>query len=240
MPSCGGVRRAEGMPIEEGDFILIDYTLKIKETGQVMDTTLEEVAKETGLCREGKTYEPRLVVIGAGWVLKGLEERLKQMEAGEEKTIELPPEEAYGPRDPRKVEVIPVKRLSERGIRPRVGQRVEINGRIGVVRAIGSGRAQVDFNHPLAGRTLVYEVAVRSKIEDPVEKIRALIHRRLPLVPEEKFQVEIGEKEAVIKMPDEAFYVEGIQVLKKGIASDILRFFPEIEVVRFIEELKRS
>ena len=228
------------MPLEDGDFVLVDYTLKVKETGQVIDTTVEEVAKETGLYRPEKVYEPKLIVIGAGWVLKALEERLKEMEVGEQKTVELPPEQAYGPRDPSKVVMMPARRISQMGIRPRVGQRVEINGRVGVIRAVGSGRVQVDFNHPLAGKMLIYEVAVREKIEDPVGKVRALIHRRLPLVPAEKFDVEVGEKEVVIKVPEEAFYVEGIQVIKRGIASDILRFFEGVEAVRFVEEFKKS
>jgi len=228
------------MPFEDGDFVLIDYTLKVKETGQVVDTTLEEVAKKHGLYRPNKIYEPMLVVIGAGWVLKGLEDRLKELDVGQEATIELPPEQAYGPRDPSKVVMMPAKRLSERGIRPRVGQRVEINGRVGVIRAVGSGRVQIDFNHPLAGRTLVYEVAVRDKIGEPAEKIRALIHRRLPLVPGEKWAVEVGEKEVTIKVPEEAIYVEGIQVIKRGVANDITRFFPAVELVKFVEEFKRS
>jgi len=242
------------MPFEEGDFVLIDYTLKVKETGQVIDTTLEDVAKEIGL-QAGGTYEPMLVVIGAGWVLDSLERRLREMEVGQEATIELPPEEAYGPRDPEKVVRILARRLSEKGIRLRVGERVradlirdalperlrdKITRPWGVIRAVGSGRAHVDFNHPLAGKTLVYEVVVRRKIDDPVEKVRALIHRRLPLVSAEGFGIEMGEKEVVIKVPEDAFYVEGIQIIKRGIANDVMRFLPNVELVRFVEEFKKA
>jgi len=241
------------MPLEEGDFVLIDYTLRVKETGQVIDTTLEEVAKEAGLSAGG-IYEPMLVVIGAGWVLEGLEKRLREMDVGQEATVELPPEEAYGPRDPDKVVRLLARRLSEKGVRLRVGERVRtelikdvlperLRERItrpwGIIRAVGSGRVHVDFNHPLAGKTLVYEVAVRRKIEDPVEKVRALIHRRLPLVSAEGFEIEVGEKEVVIKVPEEAFYVEGIQLVKRGVANDVLRFFPGVELVRFVEEFKK-
>jgi len=229
------------LPLKDGDFVLVDYTLKVKETGQVIDTTREEVAKEVSIHRPDKTYEPMLVVIGAGWVLKGLEERLKEMEVGEEKTVELPPEEAYGPRDPRKIIMMPAKRLSQRGVVPRVGQRVQVEGLgTGVIRAVGSGRVQIDFNHPLAGKTLIYEVAIRAKIEDPVGKVRALIHRRLPLVPAEKFEVEFGEKEVIVKVPEEALYVEGIQVVKRGLANDIFQFFKDVDLVRFVEEFKKT
>jgi len=242
------------MPFQEGDFVLIDYTLRVKETGQVIDTTLEEVAEEAGLHRAGEVYEPMLVVIGAGWVLKGLEKRLREMDVGQEATVELPPEEAYGPRDPEKVVRLLARRLSEKGVRPRVGERVmtelvrdflpehirsKINRPWGIIRAVGSGRVHVDFNHPLAGKTLVYEVVVRRKIEDPVEKVRALIHRRLPLVSAEDFEVEVGEREVVIKVPEEAFYAEGLQLMKRGVASDVMRFMPDIELVRFVEEFRK-
>ena len=242
------------MPFQEGDFVLIDYTLKVKETGQIIDTTLEEVAKKAGL-HVGGTYEPMLVVIGAGWVLDGLERRLKDMDVGQEATIELPPEEAYGPRDPEKIVRLLARRLSEKGVRLRVGERVKtdlirdilperLRGRInrpwGIIRAVGSGRVHVDFNHPLAGKTLIYDVVVRRKIEDPVEKVRALIHRRLPLVSAGGFEIEMGEKEIIIKVPEEAFYIEGIQLIKRGIANDVMRFFPDIELVRFVEEFKKT
>lgn len=229
------------MALKDGDFVLLDYTLKVKETNQVVDTTRREVAEEAGIYRPDKTYEPMLVVIGAGWMPRGLEERLKEMDVGEEKTVELPPEEAYGPRDPSKVITMLAKRLSEKGIVPRVGQRVRIEGYgVGVVRAVGSGRVIIDFNHPLAGRTLVYEVAVRAKVEEPDEKVRALIKRRLKLVPIEKFEVEVGEGEVTIKMPEEAFFIDGIQVLKRGIAGDVMRFLEGVELVRFVEEFKSA
>ena len=54
------------MPIEKGDFILIDYVAKVKETGEVFDTTTEEVAKKERLYKEGEIYESKLVVVGEG------------------------------------------------------------------------------------------------------------------------------------------------------------------------------
>ncbi|MCJ7614312.1 FKBP-type peptidyl-prolyl cis-trans isomerase, partial [Candidatus Bathyarchaeota archaeon] len=64
------------MPIQKSDFIVVDYTGKVKETGEVFDTTSEEIAKENKLYKEGDIYEPRLVVVGEGWVLKALDEAL--------------------------------------------------------------------------------------------------------------------------------------------------------------------
>ena len=229
-----------GLPIEKGDFILVDYVGRVKETGEVFDTTLEDVAKSEGLYEEGRVYEPKLVVVGEGWLLRALEEHLTKMEVGQKETVEIPPEDAYGKRDPEKMKLVPLRRLTSRGITPRVGMRVNVDGKIATVRVVASGRVQLDFNHPLAGKTLVYEVTVTKKLEKPREKILALIHRRIPVVEAEKFKLRLGKKTLRVNMPEEAFYIEGIQVAKRGIASDVMKFFPEIDEVTFMETIKRE
>jgi peptidylprolyl isomerase len=226
------------MALQKGDFILLDYIAKVKETGEVFDTTIEEVAKKERLYKEGEIYEPKLVVIGEGWVLKALDESLTNMEVGKTETVEIPPEKAFGARDPEKVRRVPLRHLTAKGITPTLGMRLEYDGKMAVVRAIGAGRVLLDFNPPLAGKTLVYEVTVKKKLETPEEKIAALIHRRIPTVEAEKFKFTIKAKNVTIEMPEEAFYLEGIQVAKRGIALDIQKFFPEITAVKFTETFK--
>jgi len=226
------------MALQKGDFILLDYIAKVKETSEVFDTTIEEVAKKERLYKEGEIYEPKLVVIGEGWVLKALDESLTNMEVGKTETVEIPPEKAFGARDPEKVRRVPLRHLTAKGITPTLGMRLEYDGKMAVVRAIGAGRVLLDFNPPLAGKTLVYEVTVKKKLETPEEKIAALIHRRIPTVEAEKFKFTIKAKNVSIEMPEDAFYLEGIQVAKRGIALDIQKFFPEITAVKFIEIFK--
>jgi len=228
------------MPIEKGDFIIIDYVGRIKETGEIFDTTIEDIAKKEGVYEEGQIYEPKLVVIGEGWILKALEEKLLEMDEGQKATIEIPPEQAYGKRDPEKVRIIPLRRLVSKGITPRPGMRVNVDGRIATVRTVGAGRVQLDFNHPLAGKTLVYEVTIVKKIETPKEKIRALIHRRLPTVEAEKFKLKLTKTSVRIEVPEDAFYIDGIQVIKRGIAMDILKFFPEVNSISYVETIRRK
>jgi len=234
--------RADGvfMALQKGDFILIDYVAKVKETGEVFDTTIEEVAKKERLYKEGEIYEPKLVVVGEGWVLKALDESFLSMEVGKSSVVEIPPEKAFGLRDPEKVRRVPLRQLTARGITPSIGMRIEYDGKTAIVRAIGAGRVLLDFNPPLAGKTLVYEVTVKKKLETEEEKISALIHRRIPAVEVEKFKFNVKAKTLSIEMPEEAFYLEGIQVAKRGIALDIQRFFPEITTVKFIEIFKRA
>lgn len=227
------------MPLEKGDFIVVNYVGRVKETGEVFDTTVEEVAREERLFKEGEIYEPKLVVAGEGWVLKALDESLLDFEVGTTSSVEIPPEKAFGPRDPEKVRLVSLRRLTARGITPKLGMRLEVNGKLATVRTMGSGRVQLDFNPPLAGKTLVYEVTIEKKLETKAERISALIHRRIPAVDVEKFELKRRKPSATITMPEEAFYVEGLQLAKRGIATDIQRFFPEITTVKFIEVFKR-
>jgi peptidylprolyl isomerase len=160
------------------------------------------------------------------------------MEVGKTASVEIPPEKAFGARDPEKVRLVPLRRLTAKGITPTIGMRVEYNGKMATVRTIGAGRVLLDFNPPLAGKTLVYDVTVVKKLRTRKQKVGALIHRRIPTVEESKFRFEIKEKVIDIEMPEEAFYLEGIQVAKRGIAMDIQRFFPEIVAVRFVETFR--
>jgi peptidylprolyl isomerase len=226
------------MALQKGDFILIDYTAKVKETNEVFDTTNEETAKKEHLHKEGEVYEPKLMVIGEGWVLKTLDESLTTMEPGKAASVEIPPDKAFGPRDPEKIKRVHLKQLTAKGVNPTIGMRTEYGGKNATIRSIGAGRVLLDFNPPLAGKTLVYEVTVQKKLETNEEKIGALIHRRIPVAEAAKFKLAIEEKTLTVEMPEEAFYLEGVQVVKRGIAMDVQKFFPEIEATRFVETFK--
>jgi len=232
--------RGMEMPMEKGDFILINYTSKVKETGEIFDTTTEETAKKEKLYKEGEIYEPMLVVVGEGWVLKALDEALLNFEVNKKDSVEIPPEKAFGSRDPEKVKLIPLRRLIAQGITPKLGMRIEYNKKLATVRTMGAGRVQLDYNPPLAGKNLVYEVTVEKKLETNAEKIAALIHRRIPAVETGKFNFKIGKANVTLNMPEEALYLEGIQLAKRGIATDIQKFFPEITTVKFVEAFKKQ
>lgn len=224
------------MSIKRGDFILVDYVGKVKETGDVFDTTKEEVAKNEKLYKESEIYEPKLVVVGEGWVLKALDEALPTLSVKKTGSVEIPPDKAFGPREPEKVRLVPLRRLTARGITPKIGMRIEFDKKLATVRTMGSGRVQLDFNPPLAGKTLVYEVIVKKRLETKTEKIAALIHRRIPTIDVEKFNFKMRKTNIIVNMPEIAFYLEGLQLAKRGVATDIQKFFPEIKKIRFIEE----
>jgi len=226
------------MPLQKGDFILIDYTAKVKETNEVFDTTKDDVAKKEHLHKEGQIHEPELVVIGEGWVLKALDEALMAMEVNKPGTVEIPPDKAFGPRDPEKIKRVSIKQLYAKEINPVVGARIEFQGKSATIRSVGAGRVLLDFNAPLSGRTLIYDITVTNKLDKTTEKIGALIHRRVPVVEQDKFKLTIKDGNLTIDMPEETFYVEGIQIAKRGTAMDIQKFLPDLAETKFIETFK--
>jgi peptidylprolyl isomerase len=227
------------MPLKKGDFALINFTSKIKESNETIETTLENVAKEASLHRAENIYEPQFIVVGEGWVPKGLDEALTNLEAEKEVTVEVPPEKGYGQRDPAKMKLIPMRRFKNEKITPVPGARVEIDGRSALVRSVGAGRVQVDFNHPLAGKTLVYSLKLEKTLESIEDKIKAIVHRRLPMPSTEKFKITVSQNECVIQLPEEAFLIEGLQLVKRAISADLQKFMPELVEVTFTETFRK-
>jgi FKBP-type peptidyl-prolyl cis-trans isomerase 2 len=218
--------------LNQNALILINYTTKIKETGEVIDTTIEEVAKANKIYKEGAKYEPKLIALGKGWILKALEEEIQKLNVGDKATIEVPPEKAFGNRDPSKIKVIPLRKFGEKAKDVRVGDQVEYNGQIGTVISINSGRVQIDFNDKLAGKTLVYEIEIVKEITDINEKIERLIKRMMD-IQNPVYKVDQGKVR--IEVPEQYFLTDGLQYIKRAIANDILDIIPEISQVEFAE-----
>src|SRR3989449_6122239 len=226
------------MAVKPGDFLLVNFTLKVKESGETVDTTYDAVAKDTHLHREESTYGPCFIILGEGWLPKGLEDSLVGLDIGKQTTVELPPDKGFGTRDPAKMRLVPLRRFREQGV-PIPGSQIELDGRAATVRAVGAGRVQVDYNHPLAGRTLIYEVSIEKVVEDDNEKVLNIIAKRISEVDKAKFNVERNGAELIVEVPEEAFYLSGLQVAKKSVTSDLQKYFPDIETISFREVFKR-
>src|SRR5271169_6497838 len=219
------------MSFEKGTLIYVNYTAKVKDTDEAIESTVEEEAKKLNIYDSERRYEPRLVSIGEDWVLKGLDEQISNMQSGERKTVELAPEKAWGDRDPSLLRMIPIRKFGEKAGELTVGDAVEVDNRMGVVRFIGSGRAQVDFNHRLAGKTLIYDVEVVKKVETDEDKVRSLIKRRFPGEIGEKLEFTLKPTDLSVEVPEAAFMAEGLQVIKRGIANDVVHFLPAVKKV---------
>jgi peptidylprolyl isomerase len=227
------------MPIKNGDFILANYTLKVKESGDTVGTTLESVAKEKKLYRGEEHYEPFFIIVGEGWVPKGLDEALTGVEPGKASTIELPPDKAYGVRDPKKIRLVPLRKFTAEGVTPVPGLQVNLDGKSALVRSVGAGRVQVDYNHPFAGKTLIYDITVEKIVESEDEKIRNLVHKHIPSVDQQKFGIKVEEAKLQIEVPEEAFFLEGLQVEKRTITAEVEKYLPNIVALTFFEAFKK-
>ncbi|MEM3509703.1 MAG: FKBP-type peptidyl-prolyl cis-trans isomerase [Nitrososphaerales archaeon] len=223
------------LALETGTLVLVNLTGKVKDTNEPLETTVEEEAKALGIYDPSRRYEPRLVSVGEGWVIPGLDDALKQASVGEKVNIDIPPEKAFGQRDASKIKLIPLRKFGEKAHEIAVGDEVEVEGRVGVVRFVGSGRVQVDFNHRLAGKVLTYTIEVVKKLEEPAEKILYLIRRWLN-IDEKKISLAIEGNIVKIQLPEETYLFEGLQISKRGISRDIFKYVSGVEKVVFIEE----
>ncbi|SEP06398.1 peptidyl-prolyl cis-trans isomerase B (cyclophilin B) [Halogranum amylolyticum] len=153
------------MPIEPGDTVTVEYVGRL-EDGHVFNTSRYEVAAEHGLVEaQGATreeYTPLTFTVGTDAVIAGLDEALVGMTAGETASVTVPPEEAYGEFDDERVRRYDAETFEAMvGQDPEVGLHVHAeNGLHGDVTAVRDGEVEVDFNHELAGKTLVLEIEV--------------------------------------------------------------------------------
>src|SRR6266699_3450169 len=166
------------MAVKPGDFLLVNYTLKGKKSRETVDTTFDSVAKDAHIHREDSTFGPKFIILGEGWLPKGLEESLVGLDPGTSKTVELTPEKGFGNRDPQKMRLVPLRRFKDREY-PTPGQQVE-------------------------------------------------------------FALKKHQSDLTIDVPEEAFYLSGLQVAKKAVTSDLQKFLPDIDTVVFQEVFKRS
>ena len=224
------------MTFNKGSLILVDYTARVKDSEDVFDTTLEEDAKKYSIHEPNVKYQPKLVSIGevSYPVLKGLDEALAKTSVGEKLTVEVTPDKGFGERDTKKVRMIPIRKLGEDAEKVSVGDTIEVDNKRGIIRYIGSGRVQVDYNHRYAGKTILYDVNVIKALDSPSDKVDGILKNRLP-VEDSKIAFDLKDKEVSITIPEEILRADGLQIMKHFIQLDIFKFISTLEKVNFVE-----
>jgi FKBP-type peptidyl-prolyl cis-trans isomerase 2 len=203
------------MTVKNGDFIKIDYIESVD--GQVIAATDKDVATEKGIFDEEGQYGPHLIVVGAGQLVKGFEEELTGKDIGYCGRVEIPPESAFGLRDPKKIEIVPINRFKDK--KPVPGMRVGVENKVGTVTRVIGRKVSVDFNHPLADRTLVYEYKINEFIEDRQEKLNALIKTFAHM----DLETEIKDDVAIIAVQWELSYYKEWVMIRRGLADMIIQ-----------------
>jgi len=161
--------------VKKGDVVKLEYTGRMAKTGQIFDTTDESIAKKAGLWESSAIYGPKYAVFGSGIILAGMEEAILQSQLGKSEDFVIEPKRAFGERDSALVRMIAEKEFFKNQVRPLAGMTVTLDGAIARVKSVTSGRVVLDFNHPLAGETVVYSIKVHEVIADDTRRAEALL-----------------------------------------------------------------
>lgn len=203
--------------MQEHDFVRISYSGKIKESGQALDSN-----------------ENAPVIIGANWVIKGIDEALREMHIGEKKSIEVPPAKAFGERNADFVKLVSESEFKRHGQTPVPGMTINADNLMGRILTVSGGRVRIDFNHPLAGKVLIYDVEIKHKLENMDEKIKAILEFYMRAKPE-NVKIKIHEKEVEIETP----HLMNV-LYKKKVSEDIIKFlgFERVKFSEIFEKIK--
>jgi len=161
--SSGCADNGQSKIVEKGDSISVNYIGKY-DNGTVFDTSLIDVAKEAGLydANTSRIYEPLSFVVGAGQMITGFDNGVLNMTIGEEKTLKLSPDEAYGEYNPEYLIPVPRSDLENASIVPQIGNQVGTFMGVATIVNITDTNVTLDFNSPLAGKNLTFDVTVVS------------------------------------------------------------------------------
>lgn len=226
------------MPLTKGEYILLDYTVVVKEENKVVETTQESVAREAGIYRPDGVYGPRLVILGETPLWEPVESALLSLDEGQDFEVEVPPEKAYGVRDSSKVRTVSIREFHRRGLVPNVGDVVDFDGQKARVISISGGRVVLDFNHPLAGRVIIVRGRVVKRLVSVEERAVALLRRYLPKLPGEKLKVAVEGDTMTVYLPAEALLYERLGSVLLQYAADVSGRFANIKRVKFVEEVE--
>ncbi|PMR70901.1 FKBP-type peptidyl-prolyl cis-trans isomerase [Halomonas heilongjiangensis] len=141
-------QQSQGHRIDEGMEVTLHFTLRL-EDGTVVDSTRDKA--------------PATFQVGDGNLPPGFEAPLKGLTDGDTGSFEITPEHAFGQHNPQNIQLL--KRDDFESDEPEVGMVMSFadaaGGELpGVITRIDDDQVEVDFNHPLAGRTLTFEVEV--------------------------------------------------------------------------------
>jgi len=207
--------------IQNGDFIELEYTGWLTDEKQVIDTTSAEVAKANKVFDEHAAYKPSVICLAEGHIPKGLDLQLVGVDVGKQYKFELEPEDAFGKKSAKLIQLIPTTNFFNDKINPVPGLRVNVDGLIGVVRTVTGGRTLVDFNHPFAGKRITYDAKVLRIIADDLEKVNAL--------------AGIMGLELKAELKDSGLVIRGLDnpEARERLGQDIPRLISSIKTVSF-------
>ncbi|UCE90941.1 MAG: FKBP-type peptidyl-prolyl cis-trans isomerase [Methanobacteriota archaeon] len=219
--------------VKAGDLVLAEFNGWIQETDELFDTTDEALAKDKEIFDEKMVYGPQPMILGKERLFPGLDEHMLKAEVGKEYEVVLPPEKAAGPRDPKLVELHPMREFLRQDIEPKVGMEVTVRNRRATIIAMTAGRVRIDFNNRLAGRTLKYKYKIVSKPTKPKEIVEMLL--KMSYGSYEGFDIHHHGNDYRMTLPDACKYDQKWLLAKYRVVTDI-REVLDADKISFVEE----
>lgn len=208
--------------IKKGDFVDIDYIGRLKENNLIFDITNAEEAKKNNVYNEKIKYGGKIICVGNNLLVKGIDEFLEGKEC-KKYTLELPPEKAFGKKDPKLMKLISMSLFKKQNIKPFPGLQLSFDGLLGTIKTVSGGRVIIDFNHPLSGKDVVYEINIKRIVTDDKEKINSLLEQ----IFGKKTDFEFKENKLAIKTDINT-------ALKEVIIKKIKECIPKVKEVEFV------
>jgi len=227
---------AQDDKIEAGDLVMAEFSGWIQDSDELFDTTDEALAKEKDIFDEKMVYGPQPLIVGKGRLFPGLDEHMLKAEVGKEYELVIPPEKGAGPRDPKLVELHPMREFLKQDIEPHVGMEVTVRNRRATIVAMTAGRVRIDFNNKLAGRTLKYKYKIVRKPSKPKEIAEMLL--KMSYGTADGFDIEHHGKDYRLKLPDACKYDQKWLLAKYRVVTDF-RDVLDADNVSFVEEYSK-
>ena len=180
--------------IQKNDFKEIEFTGRSTIDNKIFDTTNPEEAKEIGI-ENPENIKPLIISVGNQMVLQGLDEELEGKELNKKFSIHLTSEKAFGKRNPNLIRTYSLSSFTKNEINPQPGMTLQLDNQIVKVISVSGGRVTVDFNNPLAGKEVDYDITIIRKVTDDKEKINALQDYFF----KKRFDFTIKEKKVIFK-----------------------------------------
>ncbi|MFH0906403.1 MAG: FKBP-type peptidyl-prolyl cis-trans isomerase [archaeon] len=223
--------------IKEKDLIEINLILKDNNTKEILDTNIESVAKEGNIFKTNMRYSPLKFVFGKKELLDSVEDNIKDLKIGEEKTFSLKKSQAFGEREDAKIKLMQLSEFKKEKINPLSGMIVNLGGEIGKILSVSGGRVKVDFNSEFAGKDLEYTIKLLKIFSEDLDKAKAITEKYFYFLPLDKIKVNLISNILEIQLP--LGLPKEIDYFKQSISHEIFDS-TNIENIKFVENFSKK
>jgi FKBP-type peptidyl-prolyl cis-trans isomerase SlyD len=219
------------MALKDGDVVRFDYTLYVD--GKMVETSEETVAQANKIHREGRRYQPLTVTLGSRQIIAGLESHMRSHGAkGQKVSVDIAAADAYGERDPKKIQTIPMQKFKAQKVDPQVGMQLNLGQERGTVTQVAGGRVRVDTNHDLAGKALRYDYTIRDVVADEAGKVQAVLDN---IFGPNGAKATVTKDDVTVEVPDQVKFDQNWMMAKFRVVADLRNVTDKKKAVRLVE-----